>query len=203
MNPFRSELQPEGLAQKNYFALFGLPVAFGVDSAALEAGWKRMQRTVHPDRFARADDAQKRLALQWSTLINEAYAVLKDPLRRAEYLCGLAGVTVDAHSNTRMPEDFLELQMSLREELSEIQDLPQSPAREAALSALRAQCSQQMSQGLDRLKALLDSNRRPGPGGDPSGAQAGHDAPDTDLCRLAAAQIRALMFVKKLQAEIA
>lgn len=202
MNLFRSESQPEGLAQKNYFALFGLPVSFSVDNAGLEAGWKRMQRTVHPDRFARADDAQKRLALQWSTLINEAYAVLKDPLRRAEYLCGLAGVSVDAHSSTRMPEDFLEVQMRLREELSEIHDLPQSPAREAALSALRAQCSQQMSQGIDRLTSLLDPVLAQSHGAG-SAAQYGDVLPDRDLCRLAAEQIRALMFVKKLQAEAA
>jgi molecular chaperone HscB len=203
VNPSRSELPPEGLAQKNYFALFGLPVAFGIDAAALDAGWKRMQRTVHPDRFARADDAQKRLALQWSTLINEAYAVLKDPLRRAEYLCGLAGVPVDAQSNTRMPADFLELQMRLREELSELQELPQSAVREAALSALRVQCSQQMSQGLDRLQALLDRDRRLGLTRGLNSTQTAHETPDADLCRLAAEQIRALMFVKKLQAEIA
>lgn len=202
MNLFRSESLPEGLAQKNYFALFGLPVAFSVDSASLEAGWKRMQRTVHPDRFARADDAQKRLALQWSTLINEAYAVLKDPLRRAEYLCGLAGVSVDAHSNTRMPEDFLEVQMRLREELSEIHDLSPSPAREAALSSLRAQCSQQMSQGIDRLASLLDPVQARCYSADRS-AQSSDVLPDPDVCRLAAEQIRALMFVKKLQAEAA
>lgn len=202
MNLFRSESLPEGLAQKNYFALFGLPVSFSVDSAGLEAGWKRMQRTVHPDRFARADDAQKRLALQWSTLINEAYAVLKDPLRRAEYLCSLAGVSVDAHSNTRMPEDFLELQLRLREELSEIHDLPPSPAREAALSALRAQCSQQMSQGIDRLASLLGPVLAQSHGADPA-AESGDFLPDHDLCRLAAEQIRALMFVQKLQAEAA
>lgn len=202
MNLSRSESLPEGLAQKNYFGLFGLPVSFRVDSADLDAGWKRMQRAVHPDRFARAEDAQKRLALQWSTLINEAYAVLKDPLRRAEYLCGLAGVSVDAHSNTRMPEEFLEVQMRLREELSDIHDLPQSPAREAALSALRAQCLQQMSQGIDRLTLLLDPVHGQSGGAARSG-QSCDVLPDPDLCRLAAEQIRALMFVKKLQAEAA
>jgi molecular chaperone HscB len=199
VNLSRSELAPEGLAQKNYFLLFGVPVAFSLDPIALETGWKRMQRTVHPDRYARADDAQKRLALQWSTLMNEGYAVLKDPLRRAEYLCRLAGVTVDAQSNTRMPVDFLEVQMRLREELADIQDMPQSPARADALSTLHSVCAAQMAEGLARLAQLLDAPAEVSAVGASADAVA---LPDPDRCREAAVQIRALMFVKKLQAEI-
>lgn len=194
MNLSRSELAPEGLLHQDYFALFGLPLAFTLNPAALDAGWKQLQRAVHPDRFARADDAQKRLALQWSTRINEAYAVLKDPVQRAAYLCGLFGVPVDTQSNTQMAPEFLETQMMLREEHADLQDLPDTPARLQALERLRALCAGQMADGLARLASLLD---------DLSGNLS--EAPSAATrarVEAAAMQVRALMFVKKFQMEL-
>jgi molecular chaperone HscB len=194
VNLSRSELAPEGLLHQDYFALFGLPLGFTLDLGALEAGWKRLQRVVHPDRFARADDAQKRLALQWSTRINEAYAVLKDPVQRAAYLCGLFGVRVDAQSNTQMPQEFLETQMMLREEHADLQDLPDTPARMQSLERLRTLCAGQMADGFARLASLLDGLTE-----DLSKAPS-----SATIARLQAAamQVRALMFVKKFQMEL-
>lgn len=194
MNLSRSERAPEGLRHQDHFALFSLPLRFTLDGAALEAGWKQLQRAVHPDRFARADDAQKRLALQWSTRINEAYAVLKDPVERAAYLCSLFGVEVDAQSNTRMPQEFLETQMMLREEHADLQDLPDTSARLQALERLRALCAGQMADGLATLASLLDDlsgNRSEAP-----------SAATRARVEAAAMQVRALMFVKKFQMEL-
>ena len=55
----------------------------------LDARWKELQREAHPDRFAAHGAAAQRLAMQWSVRINEAYQRLKDPLKRAAYLCEL------------------------------------------------------------------------------------------------------------------
>ena len=194
MNLSRSELAPEGLLHQDYFALFGLPLGFTLNPAVLEVGWKQLQRAVHPDRFARADDAQKRLALQWSTRINEAYAVLKDPVQRAAYLCGLFGVPVDAQSNTQMPPDFLETQMMLREEHAELQSLPDTPARLQALDRLRALCAGQMADGLARLTSLLDDL--------PGDLMKAPSSSTKTRVEAAAMQVRALMFVKKFQMEL-
>lgn len=194
MNLSRSEFAPEGLLHRDYFALFGLPLGFTLNPAVLEAAWKQLQRAVHPDRFARADDAQKRLALQWSTRINEAYAVLKDPVQRAEYLCGLLGVRVDAQSNTQMPQEFLETQMMLREEHADLQDLPDTPARLQALERLRTLCAGQMADGLARLASLLD--------GLSENLSAAPSSATRARVEAAAMQVRALMFVKKFQMEL-
>lgn len=104
------------------FDLFGVAPRFVQDRAALDARWKDLQREAHPDRFAAQDPATQRLAMQWSVRINEAYQRLKDPLRRAAYLCELAGSPVNAHDNTAMPADFLMQQMAWREALDEAQD---------------------------------------------------------------------------------
>ena len=108
--------------QDNDFELFQLPRRQQLDLAELDQRWKTLQRQVHPDRFVAQGAAAQRVAMQWSVRINEAYQRLKDPLKRAAYLCELGGVPVEAHSNTAMPADFLMQQMQWREELEDLQD---------------------------------------------------------------------------------
>ena len=107
------------------FELFAVPKRFAQDRAALDARWKELQREAHPDKFAAQSAASQRLAMQWSVRINEAYQRLKDPLKRAAYLCELAGAPINAHDNTAMPAEFLMQQMAWRESLEEAQDAEQ------------------------------------------------------------------------------
>ena len=94
---------------------------FAQDRAALDARWKDLQREAHPDKFAAQGAAAQRVAMQWSVRINEAYQRLKDPLKRAAYLCELHGAPVNAENNTAMPAQFLMQQMEWREALDEAQ----------------------------------------------------------------------------------
>ena len=116
--------------QSNDFELFGVAQQFAQDRATLDARWKDLQREAHPDKFAAQGAAAQRVAMQWSVRINEAYQRLKDPLKRAAYLCELAGSPINAHSNTAMPTAFLMQQMEWREELDNARD-------DVTLSALR------------------------------------------------------------------
>jgi molecular chaperone HscB len=106
-------------AARDHFSLMGLPLKYALDADALERAWRALQAAVHPDRFASATPSQQRLALQYSTAINEAHDTLKDPMRRAAYLCELNGVAIDAERNTAMPADFLVQQMEWRESLDD------------------------------------------------------------------------------------
>src|SRR5262247_2506354 len=83
----------------------------------LEKAYREIQSRVHPDRFAHAGDAERRASLQWTTRVNEAYRVLKDPVQRAKHILELNGVDVAFETNTQMPSDFLLQQLELREEL--------------------------------------------------------------------------------------
>ena len=67
----------------DHFSLFELPASFRLDAALLDRRYLEMQSRVHPDRFASAGDAERRLSLQWATRVNEAYQTLKKPLPRA------------------------------------------------------------------------------------------------------------------------
>ncbi|MCU7844636.1 MAG: co-chaperone HscB [Candidatus Thiodiazotropha sp. (ex Monitilora ramsayi)] len=105
---------------KNYFELFGLPVGYIVDTAALSDRYRDLQRIVHPDRFANAPDQERRLSVQGASLINEAYDTLKDPVARGGYLLSLHGVDMDALNESTQDMGFLMQQMELREELESV-----------------------------------------------------------------------------------
>jgi molecular chaperone HscB len=108
--------------QENYFALFGVPQAYEVELGGLSSAYRALQQQAHPDRFANGSDSERRLAVQQSSFINEAYETLLSPSRRAAYLLKLVGVNSDMSSSTFKDPEFLMQQMQLREELSELQD---------------------------------------------------------------------------------
>ena len=156
------------------FELLGLARVFAQDRATLEQRRREAQAAVHPDRFAADGAAAQRVAMQWAVRMNEAYERVRDPLRRAAYLCELNGVAIDADNNTAMPTEFLMQQMEWREALDE--------ARSAAdVTALEHAVSKHRNAALDRLATALDST---------------HDYVS------AGAQVRALMFVERFAADV-
>jgi molecular chaperone HscB len=105
---------------RNHFDLFGLPVGYAVDPDRLAERYRALQSAVHPDRFARASDQERRLSMQASTRVNEAFHTLKDPLQRALYLLTL----YPASSPDQASHDtvFLMEQMEMRETLAEAKE---------------------------------------------------------------------------------
>ena len=151
------------------FELFGLPERFAQDAAAIDIRWKDLQREVHPDRFAAQGPSAQRVAMQWSVRVNEAYKRLRDPIKRAAYLCELRGAPINAESNTAMPGDFLIQQMAWREALDEAQ-------AEVDLEHVSAELAKARADTLGRIETLLD---------------------ETGDAAAAARQVRALMFIER------
>ena len=135
--------------QSNDFELFGLTQQFAQDRITLDAHWKDLQREAHPDKFAAQGAAAQRVAMQWSVRINEAYQRLKDPLKRAAYLCELGGSAINAHSNTAMPAAFLMQQIHWREAMEEAQSVAELEALNDEVNAARRQLLQQCEDVLD------------------------------------------------------
>jgi molecular chaperone HscB len=162
---------------KNYFELFGLPAAYGIDSARLDLAYREVQSQVHPDRFASAPEAERRYSLQWATHANEAYQTLKKPLSRARYLVRLNGVDTEEETNTAMPADFLVKQMEWREAVAEAKD-------ERNCNAL----NELDSRLVEERKALLTAMEKT--------LDVEHDY------RRAAETVRKLRFLEKLSEEI-
>ena len=115
------------------FELFGIERRFRLDRGALDTRWRALQAEVHPDRFASEGASAQRVAMQWAVRVNEAYQRLKDPLKRAAYLCALNGVPIDAENNTAMPTGFLMQQLEWREGLDEARDFAAAAQQVRAL----------------------------------------------------------------------
>ena len=131
------------------FELFGIPRLHTLDRAALDARWRVLQGEVHPDRFAVEGAAAQRVAMQWAVRVNEAYQRLKDPLKRAAYLCELAGQPIDAENNTAMPAAFLMQQMEWREALDEAAGVAQVEALADEVAAHRTAALLRLAEALD------------------------------------------------------
>ncbi|HEV2610910.1 MAG TPA: Fe-S protein assembly co-chaperone HscB [Noviherbaspirillum sp.] len=161
---------------QNHFELFHLPQRFTIDLTALDKAYREVQNQVHPDKFASAGDAEKRVAMQWATRANEAYQILKNPFRRAAYLCELNGVDLQIESNTAMPAAFLMQQMEWRESLDDARAAKDIGMLESIEDELRAARNAEV----ERIGTLLD---------------------DKDFDRAGQA-VRQLMFLEKFSEEI-
>lgn len=140
---------------RNFFELFNLPAQFDVDGKALDTAYRNIQRLVHPDRFVTASEAEKRAAVQYASLVNDAYQTLRDPLKRAGHLCALNGVPIDNNAHIQMDPLFLMEQMAWREKLEAAQD---SGDREALL-ALDGEQAKLRAKQLMAVKGHLDAHR--------------------------------------------
>ncbi len=160
--------------QSSDFELFDVPERFAQERAAIDARWKELQREAHPDRFASQGASAQRVAMQWSVRINEAYQRLKNPLKRAAYLCERHDAPIEAENNTAMPTEFLMRQMEWREALDDASTVSDLDRLSAEVDAMRAQL-------LGSIGAAID---------------------DQADFKAAAQQVRALMFVERFADDI-
>jgi molecular chaperone HscB len=121
-------------AQVDYFAFFGLPRKLNLDVKPLEKNFYELSRKLHPDLSARASAQEQEWSLQQSSLLNDAYRTLKDPIKRTQYLLHLEGVELEEQSKSAteqarasgemkkqiVPPDLLEEVFELNMQLEEL-----------------------------------------------------------------------------------
>jgi len=157
----------------NYFDLFGVrKVSFKVDLKALSKRHKRLQMILHPDRFSGATEEQKALSDVWSPIVNEAYACLKKPIRRANYLLYLAGRPLHEGEEVGLDANFLAEIVELNEEIVEA-ELPSD------VSGLMTHVREVLQTLFDKAEVAFDHQN------------------DMDRARLITAQIRYYENLKK------
>ena len=162
---------------QSHFDLFQLPTTYAIDRERLDAAYRELQNTVHPDRFAAKTESEQRVAMQWATQANEAYQTLKHPVNRGVYLLKLQGIDALDAMNTQMAPAFLMQQMEWREAI----DDARAAKSVAALDSLTAELRAAHRRIEAELGALLD------------------DAKDLDAAR---ETVRQLRFMDKLLAEV-
>src|SRR5579863_4409609 len=121
-------------APVDYFAFFGLPRKLNLDISALEKDFYELSRRLHPDLNARASAQEQEWSLEQSSLLNDAYRTLRDPIKRTQYLLHLEGVELEEQSKSAsekaratgevkkqiVPPDLLEEVFELNMQLEEL-----------------------------------------------------------------------------------
>jgi molecular chaperone HscB len=156
-------------APVDYFAFFGFPRKLTLDTSALEKEFYALSRRLHPDMSAQADDQERAWSLEQSSLLNDAYRTLKDPIKRTEYLLRLEGVELEEQSKQAtekaratgelkqqvVPPDLLEEVFELNMHLEELRMHKKMGEDDPALLEEIAKAKLSLEQKHDALLAEL------------------------------------------------
>lgn len=145
------------VVEADAFERLGLPRRHELSRDAIERAYLERAQLMHPDRFAQAGSRAQRAAMEASAALNEAHRVIRDPVRRAEYLCKLAGIDVESNDPGRgapaMGQAFLVEMIDRREALEDARG--QGPA---ALESLRSGVEDELDHALDGAVRALDAD---------------------------------------------
>lgn len=160
----------------DYFLFFGLPEQLGIDVDALQTLFYERSRQLHPDRFVRGSAADRSDSLKASSILNDGYRILKDPLRRAEYLLTRHGFDIGEQRSNNVPPELLEEVFELNMALDELRSgddeaRPQLEEARQRFLSLREECdtslnehfaawdSQHLRDTLAQIRAILNRRR--------------------------------------------
>lgn len=101
------------------FAVLGLEPRFDLDASALEERHRELSRVLHPDKHAGGAASERRMALSRAIEVNEAFRILKDPVRRAQTLFEQQGIPTGEASQAKASPALLMEMMEAREELAD------------------------------------------------------------------------------------
>jgi molecular chaperone HscB len=105
---------------RDFFEVLGVPRKFHLPTEELEKRYLALSKELHPDRFAKASPRERLTAVQKTTELNDAWRVLRDRVKRAEYLLKSEGLDVaDEKNSVKASPALLGEMMELNEELSE------------------------------------------------------------------------------------
>jgi molecular chaperone HscB len=149
----------------DYFTVFELPRKLRIDMTALERAFYRMSRKLHPDLYAQASPNERQWSLDQTSLLNDAYRTLKDPIARTEYLLRLEGVEIEAGrsedgkpKDSRVPPDLLEEVFELNMQLEEMRMNRKmgedDPQLRGDLEKAKAQFEGQLAESDSQLREL-------------------------------------------------
>jgi len=142
------------------FVTLGIARSFDVDLAAVEKVHRELSRALHPDRYLGASATERRAALSKAVEVNEAWRIVRDPIRRAEALLALRGLKVGEDGRGPKPDpEFLMEMLEQREALSEAkaaQDLTGAMRMAGAIELRMAEVERSMSQAFASESAPLE-----------------------------------------------
>jgi molecular chaperone HscB len=108
------------ILSRNFFKFFGLEQKLCVDAETLQKRFYELSRQWHPDRFGRKSSAEQAEALDATSILNDGYRTLRDPVKRAEYLLKEEGFPIGEQRSKDVPPELLEEVFELNMMLEEL-----------------------------------------------------------------------------------
>lgn len=105
---------------QDYFIFFGLERKLQIDGGALQQRFYELSKQWHPDRFTRRPAEEQNQALEATSILNDGYRTLKDPVKRAEYLLAQEGFPIGEQRSKNVPPELLEEVFELNMLLEEL-----------------------------------------------------------------------------------
>lgn len=141
---------------QNPFTLFDLPVQFQLDNTLLSERYLALQKNLHPDNFVSRSAAEQRMAMQKSTEVNDALAILKDPILRAEAIIKIqTGEAKNLEEKSMRDVAFLMQQMEWHEKLETIEHRRD----EDELTAFLKQIKTEQKNVLQQIETALNNEQ--------------------------------------------
>ncbi|CAK9806241.1 Iron-sulfur cluster co-chaperone protein HscB [Anthophora quadrimaculata] len=109
---------PENLT---YFDIMGISKSYDVTFSEIQKKYKGLQKQLHPDKFSNKSEKEKQLSETLSSLVNEAYSTLINPLKRGLYMLKLNGITISEETDNVHAEFLMEI-MEKNEEIEDAGD---------------------------------------------------------------------------------
>jgi molecular chaperone HscB len=144
---------------RTYFDAFGLPVRYALDLDDLERRYREVSRRWHPDRFANAPASERAMVLKRATDLNQAFRVLRNDIKRAEYLLKLHGCDLTSEEPGKQPAmdlEFLDQVLELREELMDARldhDMPRLKSLKTTVEGHVAAIRRDLQSGFAKLES--------------------------------------------------
>jgi len=136
----------------NYFELFSFPESFDIDLKQLKARLREMQTKFHPDRFAGGSEEEKMTAVKNSSLLNDAFAVLSSPVKRANYILELNGVSLS--EDRKIDQSILMEQIEIREKLESLGEIEEAERKISMLDDFSDELEAQFSESRQQFSKL-------------------------------------------------
>lgn len=119
---------------RQFYDFFGLDRKLSIDEADLQKRFYQLSKEWHPDRWSRKSAREQAQALEATSILNDGYRTLRDPVRRAEYLLAEEGFPIGEQRSKDVPPELLEEVFDLNMALEELRSGDESarPQLEAA-----------------------------------------------------------------------
>ncbi len=136
------------------YELFGLELGWSVDEADLKKRLLKLSRLCHPDFFAAQGDELRERAERNSAELNEAFELLRDDFKRANWFISKLGGP-NEQQERQMPQAFLMEVLDWNETLEEAR-ADENATDNAKLEELARSLGEERSESMNRVAMLLD-----------------------------------------------